>query len=196
MAGSDFFNGQALTVPGLHRFRSITALPPQSPAHSPYSWFQPYFLRTPLHNGWFVSIIRSSCRLLMSRPCERSRTLLPFSPRSESFPHEGLHSPACCVYNLSVVISSCPASQPALAPFSHVKTPLSSPMFTELLNPRLKSETVSNSAQTPPRCQRLLHSCAVSVDRVCQDCYGSVDVPQIFIKLSHPRCKALPELCE
>ncbi|KAI4828859.1 hypothetical protein KUCAC02_022931, partial [Chaenocephalus aceratus] len=37
--------------------------------------------------------------------------------------HKGLHSPACCVYNLSEVISSCPASQPALGPLQPCQDP-------------------------------------------------------------------------
>lgn len=108
-----------------------------------------------VHNGWFVPISRSSSRLLMSR-CLRAESYtaafyswhcLVFSlPVKSNFPWRPEAWRTTSALNAESIIcllwsAACPGLLTlARAPFSHVETPLSSPMFTEPLSDPLRSE--------------------------------------------------------
>lgn len=100
-----------------------------------------------VHNGRFVRVICFSCWLLMGalhvrravHCCLLGRTLAYSLPVRIHFPWRFRQActsaqPARWAHNLSVVISCMSPSQAALAPFSHIKSLLSPPMFTELLS--------------------------------------------------------------
>lgn len=127
------------------------------------------FPAAPVHNGQFVPIIRSSGRLLMSRCMWGERYTAAFwlwnclafyLPVRSHFPWRPQARRTATLLHAGPIIcllwsAACPPFQPALAPFSRVRTPLSWPMFTVLLStPQINGEMVSNGAQIPPRCQR------------------------------------------
>lgn len=115
-----------------------------------------------LHNGLIVRIICSSCWLLMSHRMWGELYTAAFYPGHWPIPcqsgvisHEDLRQAytSTSLHTGSIICllwsAACPPSQPALAPFSHIKTLLSSPMFTELPNPNQDWDGVKLGSNPP-----------------------------------------------